>query len=94
MAAGTWSATATTSVLLAADAARDSVTLQLITGDPVSIGIGETVAYAGGLSLLAVGDFLQVSGWQARLAINVICDTANSATGSYETAIPTSGREA
>lgn len=93
MASAAWSATATTSEMIAADASRGSITVQLLTGNPVTVGIDENAVYAGGLTLLALGDHITLTGLQAQKAIDVICDTGNSATGSYQTALPTYGQE-
>ena len=84
MAAATWSATATSSTIVAADAERDHYILQLISGDPVSIAFGETIAYAGGVTLLAAGESLRIDGWLARKAVTAICDSGNSASGVFQ----------
>lgn len=94
MAKGSWEATDESSLLIPADKYRDLVTIQLISGDPVAIGIGEVAVYGEGMMLLSVGDYLGVNGYQAKEAISVICDTGKVAAGSFQTALPSSGREA
>lgn len=81
---GSWSATATSSELVAANEHRGSVIVQLTSGDPVSLAFGEAAVFGEGIQLRAVGDFMQVRGHQARLAIYGICDSGNSCSGGYQ----------
>ena len=85
MAKGSWSATTTTSELAAAGAYRGSVIVQLQSGDPTWLAFGEDAVVGEGLLLKDVGDFVEVKEPLARLAINGICDTANSSDGGYQT---------
>lgn len=85
MAKGTWSATATTSTLVAADANRRTLVVQLVSGDPVSIGIGEAAVFGEGAGMIAEGDYISLGPNQAQQAINGICDSGNSASGGYQT---------
>lgn len=84
MAASNWSATAASSVIVAADDNRLYLTIQLLAGDPMSIGVGETATYGKGVTLVEVGDCVKIRGGAAKLAISGVCDTGNSATGGYQ----------
>lgn len=81
---GSWSATASSGKLVAANTYRGSVIVQLTSGDPTSLAFGEDAVFGEGIQLVSVGDFVEVRGHQARLAIYGICDTANSSSGGYQ----------
>lgn len=85
MAKGSWSATDTSSELVAADVNRRSITLQLLAGDSMSIGIGEAAVFGEGGTMLVVGDFISLVRLQAGEAIYGICDTGKTADGGYQT---------
>lgn len=84
MAKGTFAGTATTSEVVAAGATRKSITLQLVTGSPTFVGIGEAAVYGEGVGMMTVGDFVTIGVHQAKLAINCICDTGLTSTGSFQ----------
>lgn len=82
---GNWAATATSSELVAANEDRGSLIVQLTSaGDPTSLGIGEDAVFGDGVQLISAGDFVEIKGHQARLAVNGICDTGNSSSGGYQ----------
>lgn len=84
MAKGTWAATAANAELVAANAYRGSVIVQLLSGDPTSLAFGEAAVFDEGVQLRAVGDAIEVRGYQATLAVYGICDTANTSSGGYQ----------
>lgn len=81
---GSFSATAVTSELVAENDYRGYVIVQLTSGDPMSLGLGEAAVFGEGIHLMVVGDFAIIRGHQARLAINGICDAGNNASGGYQ----------
>lgn len=85
MAKGSWAATAATAELVAASMYRGSVIVQLQSGDPVSLAFGEAAVFGEGILLKDVGDYVEVKEPLARLAVNGICDSGNSADGGYQT---------
>lgn len=85
MAKGSWTATNTSSELVAADVNRRSLVLQLISGSAVSIGIGEAAVFGQGGGMLKVGDFVSLIRLQAGEAICGICDSGETAAGGYQT---------
>ena len=56
--------------ILAADANRDEVTLQLQSLHPVFLAFGEDAANATGLCLIYIGDHVTIRGDRSRGAIN------------------------
>ena len=86
MAKGAWSATATDSVLVAADDNRAVVVLQHTAGDDVWLGFGEAAVVGQGIKMGAAGTYLQITDHRAMLAIHGKCDTAKTASGGYQTA--------
>lgn len=84
MGKGAWSATATTSELVAASTYRKSVLIQLQSGDSTAIAFGEAAVFGEGILLQDTGDYVEVKEPLARLAINGICDTGNSSDGGYQ----------
>lgn len=84
MAKGSFSATATSSEIVAANEYREGVTLQFQSGDPVSYAFGEDAVFNEGLKATAAGDTVKVTGHLAREAINAICDTGETASGGYQ----------
>lgn len=81
---GSFSATAASSELVAASNDRGYVMIQLTSGDPMSLGLGEDAVFGEGIHLMVVGDFAIIRGHQVRGAINGICDTGNTAGGGYQ----------
>jgi len=69
--------------VVAADANRDHIVIQLQSAHPTYFGFGETAVTLQGASLIAVGDSLEAYGVKARGAINAIA-TGNAVLG-YET---------
>lgn len=84
MAKGTFAGTATTSEVVAVGATRKSITLQLVSGSPTFVGIGEAAVYGEGIGMLVAGDFVTIGIHQAKLAINCICDTGLTSVGSWQ----------
>ncbi len=84
MVAGTWAATAASSVIVAASNNRDILILQLHSGDVTALAVGEAAVFAKGVKLYSVGDTVTLTGWMARQAIYGICDTALTAAGGYQ----------
>lgn len=84
MAKGAWSATAVSSELVPASTYRSSVIIQLLSGDQMSLGLGEDAVFGEGTTLREAGDYIEIRKPQSRLAINGICDTGNSASGGYQ----------
>jgi len=84
MSASNFSATAAAADIVDEDWNRTSVLIQLLSGDPVSIGIGEDAVYGKGVTLLNVGDCVVIRGGDAKRTISAICDTANSASGGVQ----------
>lgn len=83
---GTWSATATASVAIAADEHRASYTIQHYAGDAVYLGFGSPPTKNQGLRLSELLPVLEVDDHRARLSLYVVCDTGETANGGYETA--------
>ena len=81
---GSFSATAATSELVAANGYRGYVMVQLTSGDPVSLGLGEAAVFGEGIHLMVVGDFAIIRGRQAEKAINGICGAGNTASGGFQ----------
>lgn len=94
MAKGAIAATADATKLVAADNSRGTVVLQHISGDPVFLEFG-TMNAAESENMPVVDQGLVLSEdapvivvtkpHLVRGAINGICDTGNSATGTYHT---------
>lgn len=73
MAQGTWALSGTTTEqIIAANADRDHLTIQLTAGTAVHLGFGTAAVAATGVKLLAAGDSVTVDGWLSRLAVNAI----------------------
>ncbi len=81
---GSWSATATSSELIAESDDRGSLVVQLQSGNRVSLGFGEDAVFGEGVQLGTDGDSVEIKGHQARMAINGICDTGGTASGGYQ----------
>lgn len=71
--------------VVAVDSNRDHITIQLQSAHPTYFGFGQTAVTLQGLSLINVGDALEVTGSKARGAINAIA--AGNAVLGYETKI-------
>jgi len=83
---GAWSATATSTLILAADANRAEVVLQHTAGESVYLAFGEAAVYGQGIQLNSGSSYLQITGYRARLAFYMVCDTGLTASGGYQTA--------
>ncbi len=83
---GSWSATAVVSEIIPADMYRGSVTLQLYSGDPIYIAFGSDPVVGKGIRLSATFPLVVVSDHRAMLAIRVVCDAGQTASGGYATA--------
>lgn len=66
----TLAATAATEEIIAADAYRDFYVLQLHTEESVYLAFGEDAVTGSGLRLQKIGDWVEVRGPAARLAVN------------------------
>ncbi len=83
MASGTKTLGATaTEEIIAADENRDFYVLQLQSEEPVYLAFGEDAVTAKGILLNRIGDWVEVRGAKARLAVN-----------GYAAATPTLGWE-
>ncbi len=81
---GSWSASVASSELVAEDEYRGSVTIQLLTGEPTSLGIGQDAVDGEGIQLRVPGDSVEIRGAQARDAINGITASSTSGGGYQE----------
>jgi hypothetical protein len=81
MAKGSFSGTASSAVLVAADYNRDCLIIQHTNATVAALGIGEAAEAGKGIQLLKVGDVVKLTGHNARQAIYVI---GNGATGTYQ----------
>lgn len=73
----------TSAAIIAADANRDHIVIQLQSAHPTYLGFDETAVTLQGLSLINAGDAVEVTGHKARGAINAIA--AGNAVLGYET---------
>jgi len=85
MAKGTIAATAVSSELVPASANRHEVVLQHISGDPVYLAFGETPVVDQGLCLWENCPTIIINDHRAGEAINGICDSGESASGTWTT---------
>lgn len=81
MAMGTWSATAASTQIVAADEHREFLLIQHSNATQVALGFGVTAVATSGVQLYNKGDCALITGWMARLAVNAI---GNGGTGSYQ----------
>ncbi len=81
MAMGTWSATAASSQIVAADEHREFLLIQHTNATQVALAFGITAVAGNGVQLYNKGDTALVTGWMARLAVNAI---GNGGTGVYQ----------
>jgi hypothetical protein len=82
MAKGSWTATAASAEIVAADEYREVLVIQKGTNAvAVAIGIGETAEAGKGIQLLNIGDVLILRGAMARKAIYAI---GNTGAGTYQ----------
>ena len=81
MAKGNWTGTASSALLVAANAYREYLTIQLTNATPANLGIGEAAAAGEGIKLINAGDSVRIKGAQAQEAIYVI---GNGAAGTYQ----------
>jgi len=82
MSKGTYSATAASTVLVAADEHRAHITIQHTNATQVALGIGEAAVAGEGVQLFAAGDSVRIDGTLASYAIYVM---GNGGTGTYQT---------
>jgi hypothetical protein len=80
MAIGSWTGTAASAQLVAANAYRNSLCIQLTNATAAYIGVGEAAESGKGPKLINAGDVVKVSGGIATEAVYVI---GNGATGTY-----------
>jgi len=86
MAKGAIAATQTASELVAADEFRAEVILQHTSGSPIYLSFGtETPVVGEGIVLSSEFPVAVIRGARAMQEINGICDTGNTAAGSYTT---------
>jgi hypothetical protein len=86
MAKGSISATAVASELVPADEYRGEVIIQHTDGDAVYLEFGDGTPVVGeGLVLSSTFPVIMVDDHRAPLAVKGICDTDESATGTYTT---------
>jgi len=91
MSSGAVTATAAAADLLAADASRQSVDLQLLSGDPVFLAFGGDEAVVDeGLMLTVAAPYdstyrLPPGDYRAGMLIRCICDTSGSGVVGYVT---------
>lgn len=81
MAKGTFTGTAASAVLVAADVNRDTLLIQKTNATTVALGIGEAAVAGNGIQLVNIGDVAILRGAAARAAIYVI---GNGGTGTYQ----------
>jgi len=81
MAKGTFTGTAASTLLVAANEYRDTLVIQKANATSVALGIGEAAVAGEGIQLTNVGDAAVLKGAAARVAIYVI---GNGGTGSYQ----------
>lgn len=82
MAQGSWTGSASSAALLAADRNRDKVTIISSTTNTIALGLGTDAVAGEGVQLFAIGDSVTLRGHNARGVINVI---GNNGAGSYQT---------
>lgn len=84
MAQGSFALTGSTSEeIIAADAYRDFLTIQLKGSASIELGIGETAVAGEGVKLINPGDSVLIEGDLAREAINGI-GTATTSNGGWQ----------
>jgi len=81
MAKGKYTATAVSTVLVAANEYRDQLTIQHTNATQIALGIGEDAVAGEGVQLFAKGDSVKLIGPLARLAIYMLGD---GGTGTYQ----------
>jgi len=55
-----------------------------VSGDTVFLGFGETPVVDSGIRLSSGAPYYKCAGLKARLAINMICDTGDTAAGGID----------
>jgi hypothetical protein len=85
MTKGAWTSTAVESTILAADSSRRQVAIQHTGGDAAYLGFGETAEVGKGIRVNIDAPYLQITDARAQMAIHMICDTGQTATGGYQT---------
>ena len=82
MSKGSWTATAASTALVAADEYRDQLFIQKTNNTTVALGIGEAAVAGEGIQLTNVNDVAVLRGAAAREAIYMI---GNNGAGTYQT---------
>ena len=82
---GAIAATATDSVIVAADEYRGYVMLYHTANNPMFIGIGTAGVVRQGNILSSTFSSIKITGPEATKAIHGICDTGQTTTGTYAT---------
>ena len=81
MISGTWSAIASSAVIVAADPYRDFLTIQLQNTTQVYLGFGVDAVAGESLTLITTGDSITIRGHLARQSVYAI---GNGAQGAYQ----------
>ena len=81
MAKGSWTGTALSAIIVAADANREYLTIILTNNVTVALAFGEAAVAVEGIQLLNAGDSVRVQGHLARGAVYAI---GNTGAGSYQ----------
>jgi len=81
MAKGNWTGTDASTLIVAADAYREYLVIQLTNATSVNLGIGEAAVAGDGIKLINAGDAVRLEGAQAQSAIYAI---GNGAAGTYQ----------
>jgi len=86
MSRGAFTATAASSLVLAADTSRTLVVLQRYAGHVMYVGIGVVPVAAAGIALTTDNPVITIDEpGLAQQAIHVICAAAETGTGGYQT---------
>jgi len=81
MAKGKWTATAASTVIVAADEHRDRLLIQKNNDTAVALGLGEAAVAGEGVQLVNIGDTAVLRGHEARGAVYAI---GNNGAGTYQ----------
>lgn len=81
MAKGNWTGTATSSLIVEANAYREYLVIQHTNATQVAIGIGEAAVAGEGVQLVYINDAIRLEGAQAQVAIYGIGD---GGTATYQ----------
>jgi len=80
---GSWAATDASALLVAASTTRDETILQHTNGDAVYLAFGEAAVVGQGIVLSSDMPVIIISDHRAGEAIYAICDTGESASGTW-----------